>query len=388
MKTELHTDWTIGEITDGFVYNEHEEKGLFGMNGLLTIQPEYQRNYIYKDLGKDFAVIESIIKGYPLGLIYFNRRADGQLEVLDGQQRITSFGRFINGKFAIIYNKRETDFNGLPEDVKQRILNYPLTIYVCEGDEGEIKEWFETINIVGVKLTKQELRNAIFSGPFVTAAKKVFSNSQNSNNQKWSHYIKGDVKRQDYLERALEWISVAKEMTVEGYMSRHRHDSNISELKTYFDSVIDWVANLFDMTDYMQSVEWGRLYETYHLRPYNKAALNQRANKLLNDDYVSSHKNVYEYLLGGEKQPQLLQVRLFDDRTKRKAYARQTEKANAAGHSNCPLCAKGINNNRTKIYKLKEMEADHVTAWSRGGETTLENCEMLCIAHNRAKGNR
>ena len=388
MITELHTEWTVGDIAKGFVYNEYEGKGLYGLNGKLTIQPEYQRHYIYNDGKKDIAVIDSLLKKYPLGLIYFNKTPDGRFEVLDGQQRITSFGRFITGKLAIKHNGREEYFNGLPEELKQRILQSPLTIYVCEGEEEEIKEWFKTINIAGIPLNEQELRNAIYSGSFVNAAKAVFSNSLNSNIQKWSHYIKGEVSRQDYLERALEWISASKGLTVEGYMSQHRHDTNINELETYFNSVIGWVSGLFDMTDKMKGLEWGRLYEEYHSKPYDKVALNNRAKELLHDEFVRSPKNVYEYLLGGEQHPQLLDVRLFDDRTKRAAYKRQTDKARAEGVSNCPLCAAGTNNNRTKIYNLAEMDADHVTAWSIGGETTLDNCEMLCKTHNRAKGNR
>lgn len=388
MKSTLHTEWTVRDLCQGFVYNEYEGKGLFGLNGRLTIQPEYQRHYIYNDGKKDVAVIDSLLKEYPLGLIYFNKTNDGQLEVLDGQQRITSFGRFVTGKLAIIYNGREEYFSGLPQEKQELILNSKLVIFVCEGKEEEIKEWFETINIVGVPLNKQELRNAIYSGPFVNAAKAVFSNSQNSNIQKWSHYIKGDVKRQDYLEKALEWISSAQGLSIEGYMSKHRHDPSISELESYFNSVIGWVSGLFEMTDNMAGLEWGRLYEEYHTKPYDRAKLNARAKELLSDSSIGKRANIYEYLLGGEEHPELLQIRIFEDSTKKVAYQRQTEKAKAEGVSNCPLCAVGNNSNKTRIYKLSEMDADHVTAWSRGGATTLENCEMLCKTHNRAKGNK
>lgn len=388
MNTDLITNWTVGDVSEGFYYDPNEGKGLFGLNGKLTIQPEYQRHYIYDDGEKDVAVIDSLLKKYPLGLIYFNRKQEGQLEVLDGQQRITSIGRFITKKFPIMYNGRETFFDGLPEEKRNLILNSKLIIIICEGKEKEIKDWFETINIVGVKLSHQERRNAIYSGPFVTAAKKVFSNSLNSNIQKWSHYIKGEVKRQDFLERALEWISSKQGLTIDGYMSRHRFDNDIIELNSYFEGVIGWVSGLFDMTDKMKGIEWGRLYEDYHSKPYDKVALNNRAKELLADKSVHNAKNIYEYLLGGEQHPELLNVRLFDDRTKLAAYTRQTENAKAKGISNCPICATGTNNNRTKIYLFSEMDADHVTAWSRGGATTLENCEMLCRTHNRVKGNR
>ena len=233
MKTELHTEWTVADICKGFVYNELEGKGLFGLDGHLTIQPEYQRHYIYNDGKKDVAVVESLLSHYPLGLIYFNRTSSGQYEVLDGQQRITSLGRFVTGKFAIEdANGNIQYFSGLPKEQQQLILDSKLLVYVCEGEEREVKEWFKTINIVGVPLNEQELRNAIYSGTFVSAAKRVFSNSQNAETQKWSHYVKGDVKRQEYLRVALEWVSTALGMTVDAYMSKHRRDEQITELET------------------------------------------------------------------------------------------------------------------------------------------------------------
>lgn len=388
MTTTLHTDWTVGDICRGFFYNEYEGKGLFGLDGKLTIQPEYQRHYIYNDGKKDVAVIESLLKGYPLGLIYFNLTPSGQFEVLDGQQRITSFGRFVTDKFAIILNGRETYFSGLDDVLKDKILNARLVVFVCEGTEPEIKEWFEAINIKGVPLNDQERRNAVHSGPFVTAAKNVFSNSQNSAIQKWSHYISGDVKRQKYLECALEWISSSKGMSIDAYMSANRFETSVEELTNYFNSVIDWASGMFDTTDDMAGLEWGRLYEEYHSVPYDRAALNARVNELLQDESVKKRANIYEYVLGGEKYPVLLEIRIFEESTKKIVYNRQTEQARTEGISNCPLCAIGKDNNSTRIYKLKEMDADHVTAWSRGGATTIDNCQMLCKTHNRAKGNK
>lgn len=388
MTPTLHIDFTVEDICKGFVYDKSEGRGLFGMDGKLTIQPEYQRNYIYNDGKKDVAVIDSLLKGYPLGLIYFNKTPSGQLEVLDGQQRITSFGRFVTDKFAIMLNGRETYFSGLDENLKEKILNSQLVVFICEGTETEIKEWFETINIVGVSLNEQERRNGVHSGPFVTAAKKVFSNSQNASVQKWSHYVKGDVKRQKYLERALDWVSSAKGMTIDAYMSQHRFDTSISELENYFNSVIDWVSGLFNTTECMAGLEWGRLYECYHTRAYDRTALNNRVNELLQDESLGKRASIYEFVLGGEEHPELLEIRLFEESTKKIVYNRQTEEAHANGVSNCPLCALGSGSNHTRIYKLKEMDADHVTAWSRGGATTIENCQMLCITHNRAKGNK
>lgn len=385
----LHTEWTVADVCKGFTYNELEGKGLFGLDGRLTIQPEYQRYYIYNDGKRDVAVIESLLKKYPIGLLYFNRTSDGRFEVLDGQQRITSIGRFVTGKFAIEYAGRNEYFNGLPAEEKQIILQTKLLIYECKGEEREIKEWFKTINIVGVPLNDQEKLNAIYSGEFVNAAKRVFSNSQNAEVQKWSHYIKGDVKRQDYLAKALEWVCNSKQMDIDAYMSLHRHDCSIGELESYFRSVIDWVTATFTMVERdMCGLEWGRLYETYHTTPYSIDHITERVKELQADESVRSPRNIYEYVLGGETDKKLLDIRIFEESTKRAAYKRQTENAEKRGISNCPLCALGNNANKTRIYKLSEMDADHVTAWSRGGATNIENCEMLCKTHNRSKGNR
>lgn len=387
MKTTLLTEITVREICDGFVYNEFEGKGLFGLGGRLTIQPEYQRNYIYADGKKDVAVIESVLKGYPLGLIYFNKVAENRFEVLDGQQRITSLGRYLTGKFAI---KDDNDipqyFSGLAEDLQQKILDTKLLIYECEGTESEIKEWFKTINIAGIPLNEQELRNAIFSGPFVTRCKEVFSNSNNANIQKWSAYISGAVNRQDYLACALDWVSKGH---IEHYMSQHRYDTTIDEVTRYFNTVIDWISSVFlDVESEMRGLEWGRLYEIYHTTPYHAAAISKRVQELYADPYVKNRKGIFEYLLGGEVQTSLLQVRVFDEATKKSVYKQQTLQAEQEGISNCPLCALGHEANRTKIWKIGDMDADHVTAWSKGGATDIHNCQMLCKSHNRAKGNR
>jgi hypothetical protein len=387
MKTTLKTDISVRDICDGFVYNALEGKGLFGLSGKLTIQPEYQRNYIYADGKRDVAVLESILKGYPLGLIYFNKPSENNLEVLDGQQRITSFGRYVTGKFAIKdENGMEQYFSGIAKDKQEKILNTKLLIYECEGTESEIKEWFRTINIAGVPLNNQELLNAVYSGPFVTLGKEEFSNSQNANIQKWSAYILGSANRQEFLERALEWVSKEK---VGNYMSQHRFDNNITVLKNYFTSVIDWISSVFsDVETEMKGLEWGRLYETYHKNPYNLKTVSAEVKKLYADPYIKTRKGVFEYILGGATDTKLLEVRVFDEATKKSVYAKQKAEAEKKGISNCPLCAVGNNTNKTKIWTLAEMDADHVSAWSKGGATDIKNCEMLCKTHNRAKGNK
>ena len=387
MITTLKTNITVADICDGFVYNELEGKGLFGLSGKLTIQPEYQRNYIYADGKRDVAVIESVLKGYPLGLIYFNKVTDNNLEVLDGQQRITSLGRFVTNKFAVKdENGMEQYFGGIAKDKQDKILNTQLLIYECEGEESEIKEWFKTINIAGVPLNSQELLNAVYSGPFVTLLKQEFSNSQNSNIQKWSAYVRGNVDRQEFLERALEWVS---KNNIGEYMSKHRNDNNINEVKTYFTSVIDWVSSVFrDVESEMCGLEWGRLYEEYHNKSYNPNKVSEQVKELYADPYVKNRKGVFEYILGGLTDTKLIDVRIFDEATKKATYSKQTQEAEKKEVSNCPLCAIGSNSNKSRIYKLKEMDADHVTAWSKGGKTDIKNCEMLCKTHNRAKGNK
>ena len=386
MKTTLRTDISIKDICNGFTYNELEGKGLYGLSGKLTIQPEYQRNYIYADGTRDVAVIESILKGYPLGILYFVKTGEDAFEVLDGQQRITSFGRYVIGKFAVKVNGMENYFSGLNEDLQQKILNTKLLVYECEGTETEIKEWFKTINIAGIPLNEQELLNAIYSGKFVTEAKREFSNTQNANVQKWKAYIKGDVKRQDFLSCALDWVSKGEK---EKYMSEHRNCDNINEIKTYFTTVIDWISGVFKSVEKeMCGLKWGELYEKFGGNPYNPDEVDKKIKELYADGSVKKRSVIFEYILGGCVDTKLLEIRVFEERDKRIVYESQTKRAHENQVSNCPLCAISENTNKTRIWKLSEMDADHVTAWSKGGTTDISNCQMLCITHNRAKGNR
>jgi hypothetical protein len=389
MLTTLQS-YSVKDVVEGFVFNEYEGRGLYGLNGQLVIQPEYQRHYIYGDGKRDVAVINSILSGYPLGLIYFNADPDtDKLEVLDGQQRITSIGRFVTGKFAIVRNGKEQVFGSLPPEDKELILDSDLLVYECVGTESEIKEWFQTINIAGVPLVEQELLNAIYSGPFVTAAKAEFSSSNNANLQKWHSYVNGDPKRQGILAVALKWVADSHGVGVDSYMAAHRHDTTIGELTTYFTTVIDWIGSVFTASPEkeMQGLEWGRLYEEYHHTSYDTTALAADVERLHASEDIRRKRGIYEYLLSGQEKSQLLEVRVFDDQTKKAAYKKQTDAAKASGASNCPMCAGSGNANKARIYAMNEMDADHVTAWSKGGATNLANCEMLCIPHNRSKGN-
>lgn len=387
MKTELLTEVTIKEICAGFQYSELEAKGLFGWGGKLTIQPEYQRNYIYAEQKKEAAVIESLLKGYPIGLIYFNQPSPGKYEVLDGQQRITSIGRFLTHKFAVMdTNGMPLYYDSLPTEQRQRLDDTKLLIYVCTGEEKEIKDWFRTINIAGIPLNAQETLNAIYSGPFVTQAKEVFSNSRNHNIQKWQAYIRGVASRQDFLATALDWVSKGN---AEDYMAAHRHDSTISKLVDYFNTVIDWASTTFlGVEGAMQGLKWGYLYETYHARSYNPEEIWERVQTLMEDEQVKAKAGIFEYILGGEQDTRLLNIRVFDDTVKKRVWKKQTIDAKAKGHSNCPLCTIGNTSNKSRIWDLREMEADHVHAWSHGGSTDESNCQMLCLTHNRVKGNR
>jgi hypothetical protein len=307
--------------------------------------------------------------------------------VCSSDLRITSLGRFITDKFAI------KDENGMPQifgnmakDMQNKILETRLLVYECEGTESQIKEWFKTINIAGVPLNNQELLNAVYSGPFVTKAKEEFSNSQNANIQKWSAYITGSANRQEFLECAFDWVS---KDNIGDYMSLHRSDNDITGLKAYFNSVIDWVSNVFiDVESEMRGLEWGRLYEQYHKQAYDPAAVSVQVLKLYGDPYVTSRKGIFEYILSGSVDTKLLEVRVFDDATKKSVYTAQTAMAKTKGKSNCPHCAIGHDAHMSKIWNLDEMDADHVAAWSKGGKTSIKNCQMLCITHNRAKGNR
>ena len=283
-------------------------------------------------------------------------------------------------------NNKPYKIFSLDDEERELIENTKLLAYICEGTESEIKEWFEIINIGGITLNDQEKLNAIYSGPFVSAARKEFSNKEDTRIQKWGWYISGSANRQEILQEALRWVSHGN---IKDYMQEHRRDTDIRELKSYFNDVISWIEQTFDdVYPKMKGLNWGELYEKYHTTPYDHIKVSQKVKELYDDPCVKDNKNVFEYVLGGCKDTKLLNVRIFDDNTKRRVYNRQTAEAKEKHESNCPLCAIGHDAHKDKIWALKEMDADHIEAWSKGGATDESNCQMLCKTHNRAKGNR
>ena len=374
---------SVRDLVEG--YEDNDELGVRAYGGKLDVRPPYQREFVYKDKQRD-AVIETVRKDFPLNVMYWAVQHDGTFEVIDGQQRTISICQYVEGDFSIEIDGHQLAFHNLQPDQQEQILNYELMVYLCEGTDSEKLDWFKTINIAGEKLTDQELRNAVYHGTWVSAAKRYFSKTGCPAYQIASDYMTGSPIRQDYLETAVEWINHGK---VDEYMRDHQHDTNANELWLYFKGVIDWVAATFPKKRaQMKSVTWGPLYNKHKSDALDPDALEDRVATLMADADVKNKRGIYPYLLGGESDTKLLDVRVFDEKTKLAAYGQQTKKAEADGVSNCPMCAGESNNNASRIYEFEEMDADHVTAWSKGGASTLANCEMLCVTHNRSKGNR
>lgn len=378
----------VRDLVEG--YEDNDELGVRAYDGKLDVRPPYQREFVYKDKQRD-AVMETLRRDFPLNVMYWavidQPGDDGvEYEIIDGQQRTISICQYVEGDFSIEIDGHQLAFHNLQSDQQDQILDYELMVYLCEGTDSEKLDWFKTINIAGEKLTDQELRNAVYHGPWVTSAKKYFSKNGCPAYGIASDYMSGTPIRQDYLETAIEWFNDGK---IDEYMAAHQHDTNANELWLYFKGVIDWVEATFPKKRaQMKSVKWGPLHRQYKDTSFDPTALEKRIAELMGDVDVKNKRGIYEYVLGGEVETKLIEVRVFDERTKLAAYEKQTKAAEAAGESNCPMCASGTNNNAERIYRLEEMDADHVTAWSNGGASNLKNCEMLCVPHNRSKGNR
>lgn len=366
MKIELK-EISIRELTTG--YEDNDESGVLGFDGKLDIRPPYQREFIYKDKQRD-AVIDTVAKNYPLNVMYWAVREDGSYEVIDGQQRTISICQYVEGDFSVkIGNTPENRaFHNLQKDEQEKILDYKLTVYVCSGTDSEKLEWFKTINIAGEKLTDQELRNAVYSGSWVTDAKRYFSKSNCPAYGIGSNYLSGSPIRQDYLETTIKWIS---NDSIEQHMAKHQHEPNASKLWLYFQSVINWVQAIFPTyRKEMKGIKWGPLYNEFHEQDFDFKELEIEITKLMQDEEVTSKKGIYPYVL--TRKEKHLSIRAFSDKQKRESYERQK--------GVCAICQ--------KHFELNEMEADHITPWHEGGKTSADNCQMLCKDDNRSKSGK
>ncbi|MBU2496859.1 MAG: DUF262 domain-containing protein [Nanoarchaeota archaeon] len=360
MKIELK-EITVRELSKG--YQDNAEAGVVGFGGKLDIRPPFQREFVYKDKQRN-AVINTITKDFPLNVMYWAVRDDGNFEVIDGQQRTISLCQYVIGDFSI----NGLAFHNLPKDKQEQILNYPLMIYLCSGTDSEKLDWFETINIAGEKLTDQELKNAIFSGTWLTDAKKHFSKTNCPAYNIASDYMKGSPIRQDYLETVISWISDGK---IKEYMGKHQHKPNANELWLYFQKVINWVKATFPKyRKEMKGVDFGTLYNEFGDKEFDSKKIEKEITKLMQDEEVTKKSGIYPYIL--TRNEKYLNIRAFNDNQKREAYERQK--------GICPKCE--------KFFEIEDMEGDHATPWSKGGKTIPENCEMLCIPDNRAKSGK
>lgn len=366
MKIELK-EITVRELADG--YKDNAEGGVVGYSGKLDIRPPFQREFIYKDKQRD-AVINTVTKDFPLNVMYWAVREDGNFEVIDGQQRTISLCQYVKG----VYSIDGLAFHNLPKDKQEQILNYRLMIYHCSGKDSERLEWFRTINIAGEKLTDQELRNAVYAGSWTSDAKRYFSKTGCVAYQIGSDYLNGSAIRQEYLETAIDWISNGK---IEDYMSKHQHDHTAVDLWNYFQSVINWVAATFTTKrKFMKGVEWGKLYNEFKNNKYNPKEIEIETAKLIADDDVEKKSGIYPYIL--TKDEKYLSLRAFSPSMKQKVYEKQK--------GICPHCKK---EKKEKVHwELEEMEGDHITPWRDGGKTLEENCQMLCKDHNRRKSDK
>jgi hypothetical protein len=359
MKIELH-EVLIKDLVNGYVDNK--EEGVYGYGGKLNIRPKYQREFVYKDKQRD-AVIETVRKDFPLNVMYWVKNGDSY-EVLDGQQRTISICQYINGDFQI----KAMGWDNLTDDQQEQILNYKLMIYFCEGTDSEKLDWFRIINIAGEKLFEQELRNAVYTGTWLTDAKRNFSKTNCAAYQIGKDYINGNAIRQDFLETALAWISGGK---IEDYMSENQHEPNANELWLYFQNVINWIKVTFpEYRKEMKGIAWGELYNTFGKEKFNSSEMEKQIKTLMMDDDITKKSGIYPYLL--TKDEKYLNIRAFTDSQKRAAYEKQK--------GICPEC--------NEHFEIQEMEGDHITPWSEGGKTQPDNLQMLCKNCNRRKGKK
>lgn len=364
MKIDLHKI-TVEELTRGF--KDSAEAGVVAYDGKLDVRPPYQREFIYKDKQRN-AVIETVHNNFPLNVMYWAVRDDGKYEIIDGQQRTLSLCQYVAGEYSLA----SLYFNNLPDDQKRKILDYECMIYFCSGTDSERLGWFRTINIAGEKLTEQELRNAVYAGPFIADAKRYFSKNGCAAFQLAGDYVRGTANRQEILETAIDWHRETENIgTIDEYMGRHQPDDNASPLWHYFQSVIAWVKATFpEYYKEMKGVEWGPLYNQFGKKPINPAKLEKEVARLMEDEDVERKAGIFPYVLNGDERH--LNIRAFSANMKREAYQRQKGK--------CIKCG--------KKFEFDEMEGDHVKPWHEGGKTDAKNCQMLCKDDNRRKSGK
>lgn len=374
MMTIKQIEVTVGDIARGYINSE--EQGVRGYGGQLDIRPPYQREFIYNEKEQQ-AVISTVLKGYPLNVMYWVRRsedAECPYEVMDGQQRTLSLCEYVDGKFAYDFK----NFFNQPADIQKLILDYPLTIYLCEGEPSEKLEWFKTINIAGKPLNEQEINNAVYAGPFVTDAKRHFSKSNCGAYRLGKDLVNGTPIRQEFLKKALEWMAEhetreGKPQSVVGYMAEHQHDPNANNLWTYFQNVLNWTITNFDLKKFkkiMKGLNWALYYDKYHSTTLDTVDLASRISKLILDSDVQKQVGIIPYVLTGDER--YLDLRGFPEDIKLAVWEKQ--------HHICPSCQ--------KEFDYEFMEGDHITPWREGGRTVIENCQMLCRECNRRKGGR
>lgn len=348
-------------------YTDDQEGGVRGYGGKLNIRPAFQREFVYDDKKRN-EVIRTVRRGFPLNSMYWATSDDGTYELMDGQQRTISICRYVQGDFSVDVDGSPMFFQNLTGDKQNQILDYELFIYVCTGSESDKLEWFKTINIAGEKLTDQELRNAVYTGPWLSDAKRWFSKTAGPAYQIGNKLLTGTPIRQDYLETTLDWIANGE---IESYMAAHQHDADAQELWQYFQEVLAWVGRVFPTyRKQMQGLPWGRFYNAHKDQRFNAAHLERRIVELIDDDEVDSKKGIYEYLLTGWEKT--LNLRAFNDKMKAKVYQKQG--------GICPMCS--------QHFQIEQMEADHIVPWHEGGKTVEENCQMLCKLDNRTKSGR
>ena len=370
MKIELH-QIKIRELCESYQDLSISEEGITGYKGRLNIRPKYQREFVYDDKKRN-AVMDTVWQGFPLNVMYWVRVGDDQYELLDGQQRTISICSFIAGEYMMEFDGNLLGFNNMTKEQQNRILDYKLQVYICEGSDEEKLKWFQTINIAGDKLTDQEIRNAIYSGSWVTQAKRRFSKTGCVAYKIVSDFMKGSPIRQDYFERALKWIGDLQGLSIKQYMAEHQHDTDADQLWQYFQDVIHWVEKLFGRKykKEMRGVEWGLLYNQYRDTKLTATAIDAEISRLMRDSDVQKKSGIFHYVFDHDIRH--LGIRAFDDNTKREVYEHQG--------GICPLCG--------KHFEIEQMEADHITPWHEGGRTIAENCQMLCKDCNRRKSGK